>query len=86
MNESDLSALKSDIAPACVFLPDSEEEVSMFFATITSCDNIKYATRSAVQVPLSGAAGLEDGITLGLRNLTGVELKHGILPIGAGER
>lgn len=86
LNESYLSALESDIVPAYIFLPNTKEEVSTFIKTMKSCNDVKFAVRGAGQVPLSGAANIENGITLDLRNLTRVELKDGTVSIGAGER
>ncbi|APA06370.1 hypothetical protein SS1G_01102 [Sclerotinia sclerotiorum 1980 UF-70] len=89
LNGSYLSALESDITPACIFLPKTKEEVKSFIQTVkpfVASGNIAFAIRGAGQVPLPGSANIENGITLDLRNLTGVECKDGIVSIAAGER
>ncbi|ROW09007.1 hypothetical protein VMCG_02683 [Cytospora schulzeri] len=45
-----------------------------------------FAIRGAGQQPLPGCANIQDGITLDLRFLTGIEIKDGIVSIAAGER
>ncbi|KAH8586118.1 hypothetical protein B0O99DRAFT_695797 [Bisporella sp. PMI_857] len=89
-NESYLSALESEISPACIFLPTSKEEISAFVSLVkpfATAGNIGFAIRGAGQQPLPGCANIQDGITLDLSNLTGIELKKdGIISIAAGER
>ncbi|PQE05921.1 oxidoreductase FAD-binding protein [Rutstroemia sp. NJR-2017a BVV2] len=89
LNASYLSALESDITPACIFLPKTKAEVQAFVQTVrpfAASGLLKFAIRGAGQVPLPGSANIENGITLDLRNLTGVECKDGIVSIAAGER
>jgi FAD/FMN-containing dehydrogenase len=89
LNASYLSALESDITPACIFLPKTKAEVQAFVRTVrpfVASGHLKFAIRGAGQVPLPGSANIENGITLDLRNLTGVEFKDGVVSIAAGER
>ncbi|ESZ92551.1 hypothetical protein SBOR_7077 [Sclerotinia borealis F-4128] len=89
LNGSYLSALESDITPVCIFLPKTKEEVAAFVHIVrpfVASGNLSFAIRGAGQVPLPGSANIENGITLDLRNLTGVECKDGIVSIAAGER
>ncbi|KAF7960691.1 hypothetical protein EAE96_000365 [Botrytis aclada] len=89
LNGSYLPALESDITPACIFLPETKDEVKAFVQIVrpfVASGNIAFAIRGAGQVPLPGSAKIENGITLDLRKLVGVDCKDGIVSIGAGER
>lgn len=85
LNGSYLSALESDITPACIFRPRSAEDVSKFLKAIVPL-NIPFAIRGAGQQPLPGCANIEGGITIDLELLTGIEIKDGSVSISAGER
>ncbi|KAI0154620.1 FAD-binding domain-containing protein [Xylariaceae sp. FL1272] len=91
LNRSYLSALESDITPAAILQPKSAEEVSLFLKTIKPFalnGEANFAIRGAGQQPLPGCANIEDGITLDLGLLTGIELdlEKRIVSIAAGER
>jgi FAD binding domain len=89
LNSSYLSALESDITPACIFRPKTTEEVSRFIQTIkpfTTNGETAFAIRGGGQQPMPGCANIEDGITLDLGLLTGIKVKDGIVSIAAGER
>ncbi|RYC61325.1 hypothetical protein CHU98_g4904 [Xylaria longipes] len=88
LNKSYLSALESDLAPACIFLPQSKDEVAAFVRTIKPFINdVQFAIRDGGQQPLPGCANIHDGITVDLRLLTGVNVhEDGTVQIGAGER
>jgi hypothetical protein len=88
-NRSYLSALESDITPAAIFQPRSKEEVSNFIQIIkpfSSTGEVAFAIRGGGQQPAPGCANIEDGITLDLGLLKGVEIKDEIVKIAAGER
>ncbi|KAL4887626.1 FAD-binding domain-containing protein [Aspergillus karnatakaensis] len=85
INGSYLSALESDITPACIFRPASANDVALFIRTIQPL-NAPFAIRGAGQQPLPGCANIQDGITLDLGSLTGVQIKDGSVFIAAGER
>jgi FAD/FMN-containing dehydrogenase len=85
-NKSYLSTLESDLTPAAIFQPKSTEEVSQFLQTVTPIKG-PFAIRDAGQQPLPGCANIQDGITLDLGLLTGVEVKdNGTVSVGAGAR
>jgi hypothetical protein len=85
-NNSYLSALESDLTPAVIFQPKSTEEVSQFLQIIHPL-KAPFAIRGAGQQPLPGCANIQDGITLDLGLLTGIEVKdNGTVSIGAGAR
>ncbi|KAK2745534.1 hypothetical protein FQN57_003659 [Myotisia sp. PD_48] len=89
LNKSYLSALQSDITPACIFRPKTKEEVSVFLKTINPFvvkGEISFAIRGGGQQPIPGCCNIQDGITLDLSLLTGVELKQDRVLIAAGER
>lgn len=88
-NGTYLSQLESDIKPAAIFLPKTKEEVSSFVNVIKSLvdkHETQFAIRGAGQQPLPGCANVENGITLDLSQLTGIEVKDGVVSIAAGER
>lgn len=85
-NDSYLSARESDYAPAAIFQPKDTSEVAKFLQ-IARDNNARFAIRGAGQQPLEGCANIQDGITLDLSCLTGVELEDGfVVSVGAGER
>jgi FAD/FMN-containing dehydrogenase len=85
-NNSYLSALESDLTPAAIFQPKSTEEVPQFLQIIHPL-KAPFAVRGAGQQPLPGCANIQDGITLDLGLLTGIEVKdNGTVSIGAGAR
>ncbi|KAI1503820.1 FAD-binding domain-containing protein [Biscogniauxia marginata] len=90
-NGSYLSALENDITPAAIVLAKTTKDVSNFLITIKpfiASGETAFAIRGAGQQPLPGCANVQDGVTLDLRMLTGVELDldSGIVSIAAGER
>ncbi|KAI4604064.1 hypothetical protein KJ359_000191 [Pestalotiopsis sp. 9143b] len=87
LNSSYLSGFESDLTPACIFLPRSKDEVAAFIRTIQPfVGHVEFAIRAAGRQPLPGCANVEDGITVDLRSLKGVELQaDGIVRVAAGE-
>ncbi|KAL4861667.1 hypothetical protein BDV12DRAFT_179916 [Aspergillus spectabilis] len=85
LNGSYLSALESDLNPACIFQPRSSAEVSQFLKALVPL-KASFAVRGAGQQPLPGCANIEGGITLDLGLLTGIEIKDESVLIAAGER
>ncbi|KAL6238694.1 hypothetical protein BDW75DRAFT_246771 [Aspergillus navahoensis] len=85
LNGSYLSALESDITPACIFQPRNADEVSKFVQVLVPLD-VSFAIRGAGQQPLPGCANIEGGITLDLGLLTGIEIREDCVSIGAGAR
>ncbi|KAK8052712.1 hypothetical protein PG996_012013 [Apiospora saccharicola] len=86
LNDSYLSGFESDLSPACIFLPKSKEEVAAFVRTIHPfVGEVQSAIRAAGRQPLPGCANVQDGITVDLRSLTGVEVRDGVVRVAAGE-
>ncbi|TGJ85218.1 hypothetical protein E0Z10_g3543 [Xylaria hypoxylon] len=87
LNNSYLSGFESDLSPACIFLPESKEEVAAFVRAIRPfVGDVQFAIRAAGQQPLPGCANVQDGITIDLRNLRGLKVRDGNVEIAAGER
>lgn len=84
-NSAYLSARESEYSPAAIFQPKDKHEVSAFLK-IAKDNDVQFAIRGAGQQPLDACANIQDGITLDLSLLTGVELKEGVVSVGAGER
>lgn len=87
LNTSYLSTLESDIQPAYIFQPRNRKEVAIFLRAIKPfIESVKFAIRGAGCQPVPGCANIQDGITLDLNLLTGIDIKDGSVQIGAGER
>ncbi|KAI1405345.1 FAD-binding domain-containing protein [Hypoxylon fuscum] len=84
-NDVYLSARQSDYTPAAIFQPKDTKEVAAFLQIIKD-NGAQFAIRGAGQQPLEACSNIQDGITLDLGLLTGVELKEGVVSVGAGER
>ena len=86
LNNSYLSGFESDLSPSCIFLPRSKEEVAAFIRTIQPfTGDVHFAIRAAGRQPLPGCANVENGITVDLRSLKGVDVKDGHVQVAAGE-
>lgn len=89
LNNSYLSAIESDIVPAAIFRPKDKHEVSKFLQITqpyTCSGDAKFAVRGGGQQPTHACANIQDGITLDLGLLTGIEIKDSSVSIAAGER
>lgn len=90
LNKSYLSLLQSDLEPAAIILPRSRDEVARFVRIIKPFalnGDVQFAIRGAGQQPVPGCSNIaNNGVTLDLRFLTGIELKDSIISVGAGER
>lgn len=86
LNNSYLSGFESDLSPACIFLPESKEDVAAFVHSIRPfVSEVKFAIRAAGQQPLPGCANVQDGITVDLRSLRGLDIKDKVVQVAAGE-
>ena len=86
LNSSYLSGLESDLQPAYIFQPRSKEEVATFVKTFAPFINEdKFAIRGAGCQPLPGCANIQDGVTVDLGLLSGVDIQEGLVQVGAGE-
>lgn len=86
LNNSYLSGFESDLTPTCIFLPQSKKEVAAFVKTIQPfVGDVQFAIRAAGRQPLPGCANIQDGITVDLRSLKGIDIQDGHVQIAAGE-
>lgn len=82
------SALQSDITPACIVQPNTKEEVSIFVKTIKPfvlTGKAAFAIVGGGRQPAPGCSNIQDGITLNLGLLRGIEVKNRVVSIAAGE-
>lgn len=89
LNKSYLSCLQSDITPAAIFLPKAKDDVAKFVSAVKPfalSGDAPFAIRGAGQQPVPGCSNVANGITLDLRHLKGIELKDGVVSVGAGDR
>lgn len=83
-NDVYLSARQSDYTPAAIFQPKNTQDVAAFLRLAKERD-IKFAIRGGGQQPLEACSNIEGGITVDLSLLRGIELKDGLVSVGAGE-
>ncbi|KAI1170499.1 hypothetical protein F4777DRAFT_110779 [Nemania sp. FL0916] len=91
LNTSYLSRAQAELQPRAIFLPRDTKDVVKFIHIIKPYalqGGVKFAVRGAGQQPALGCNNVHDGITVDLRNLTGIQLKDddATVSIGAGER
>ncbi|KAI8631173.1 hypothetical protein F5Y19DRAFT_483066 [Xylariaceae sp. FL1651] len=85
LNGSYLSGFESDLMSACIFLPKPKEKVASFVRIMGSfADDAQFATRAAGQQPLPGCADVQNGITVDLRGLKGIEAQNRQINVAAG--
>ncbi|KAH8898456.1 FAD-binding domain-containing protein [Thozetella sp. PMI_491] len=86
LNSSYLCLLQSEIMPAAIFQPKTKEDVAKFLQIVKDDGATQFAICGNGQQPAPGCSNIEEGITLNLGLLTGVELNaDGTVSIGAGE-
>ncbi|KAH9905907.1 hypothetical protein F4778DRAFT_683233 [Xylariomycetidae sp. FL2044] len=91
LNASYLSKAQAELQPIAIFLPKDTDDVVKFVRFIGPYalqGGVKFAVRGAGQQPALGCNNVDGGITVDLRNLTGIQLKDDdtTVSIGAGER
>ncbi|KAK9799244.1 hypothetical protein SCARD494_02425 [Seiridium cardinale] len=82
------SALQSDIVPACIVRPRTKEDISTFVKTLKPfilANKAAFAIVGGGRQPAPGCSNIQDGITLNLGLLNGIEVNDGIVSIAAGE-
>lgn len=84
-NDVYLSARQSDYTPAAIFQPRNTQDVAAFLRLAKEKD-VQFAIRGGGQQPLEACSNIEGGITVDLSLLRGIELKDGVVSVGAGER
>lgn len=80
-----LSARQSDYTPAAIFQPKNTTDVAAFIR-LAKDNDVRFAIRGGGQQPLEACSNIQDGVTVDLSLLTGIELKDGVVSVGAGER
>jgi FAD/FMN-containing dehydrogenase len=73
--------------PSCILEPKSAEDVKTIVAILAANPGVKFAIRSGGHTPNPNQSNIEDGVTIDLRGLKGVETKQGqddILSVGTG--
>ncbi|OTB02353.1 hypothetical protein M426DRAFT_74692 [Hypoxylon sp. CI-4A] len=89
LNNSYYSFAQSEISPAAIFLPKKKEQISQFLDVLrpfVRSGEAQFAIRGAGQQPLPGCSNIDNGVTVDLRLLKGLELRNDRIEIGAGER
>ncbi len=83
-----MSGLCVDITPATIFQPESKEEVATFVRTIkpfVASGDAAFAIVGGGRQPAPGCSNIQDGITLNLGLLKGIEVKDCAVSVAAGE-
>ncbi|KKP03796.1 hypothetical protein THAR02_04126 [Trichoderma harzianum] len=80
------SGQERELNPSCIFRPTSTSEVSQFIKLIADCGDVKFAVRGGGHTLWTGAANIDDGITVDMRSLNGLDLSkdHKIARLGGG--
>jgi FAD/FMN-containing dehydrogenase len=89
LNNSYQSQVSIETKPAAIFRPRTTAEISLFVKTIKPfalSGDAPFAIFGAGQQPAIGCNNIQDGITLNLSLLKGIEIKDGVVSIAAGER
>ncbi|KAI1334210.1 FAD-binding domain-containing protein [Xylariaceae sp. FL0016] len=87
-NETYLSGLNIDITPLCIVQPESVEEVCAFVRAIRPFvqeGQARFAIVAGGRQPARGCSNIEDGFTLHLGRLKGMEIKENTVSVAAGE-
>lgn len=80
------SGQERELNPSCIFRPTTTSEVSQFIKLIADCGDVKFAVRGGGHTLWTGAANIDDGITVDMRSLNGLDLSkdHKIARLGGG--
>lgn len=82
------SGLCSDITPACIVQPSTTDDVSTFVKTIKPfalSGKAPFAIVGGGQQPEPGCSNIQDGMTLSLQRLKGINVKDGVVEVAPGE-
>jgi FAD/FMN-containing dehydrogenase len=90
-NGSYFSAFERELSPTCVVRPRNAEEVANIvkaFRSSALSGHTQLAIKGGGHAAWAGSANIDNGITIDLRNLTGVHVDSytKIASLGAGER
>lgn len=84
------SGEERDMTPACIFMPTTASEVSLFVKTVTACKDkdALFAIRGGGHTLWSGAANIDGGITVDMRliNQTVLSADGKTASLGPGAR
>lgn len=85
------SAFENELQPTCIVRPNNAKELAEIIRLISPAalsGQIQLAIRSGGHTPWAGSANINNGITLDLQKMTGVNVnpQTDIVSIGAGER
>ncbi|KAF2818784.1 FAD-binding domain-containing protein [Ophiobolus disseminans] len=84
-----IAGTEDELTPAAILLPQDNNDVAKFvklLAPFVLAGNVEFAVRGVGQQPAPGCSNIDSpGITLDLQNLTGIEIKDGLVSVGAGE-
>ncbi|KAF2203934.1 FAD-binding domain-containing protein [Delitschia confertaspora ATCC 74209] len=80
------TAFGNKLSPVCIVQPSSSKDVSKLIKHFRA-SGTKFAVRGGGHTPWGGAANIQDGITVDMRNILGVSLSQDkkIVSIGTGE-
>jgi FAD/FMN-containing dehydrogenase len=86
LNESYFTAFNNDITPQTIARPKTSHEVSLLVKEAAQT-NAAVAIRGAGHTPWEGAANIDDGMTIDLRGVRGINLRTetSSVEIAAGE-
>ncbi|KAI1268039.1 FAD-binding domain-containing protein [Xylariaceae sp. FL1019] len=78
----------SDVDPACFVQPATAHDVATFVKTVKPfalSGQAPFAIVGGGQQPAPGCSNIQDGITLSLQRLKGIEVMDGVVQVAAGE-
>lgn len=80
---------EQQVAPSCVVLPASTEDVSTIVKALTAADHsCKFAIRSGGHTAFAGSANIEGGVTVDMSGFKDIILSpdHTQVTLGSGQR
>jgi FAD/FMN-containing dehydrogenase len=84
-SQSYFAAFENELKPACIALPHTAEDVATIIRYAQRAKGaIQLAVRSGGHTAWEGAANIENGLVIDLRNLSLLEVSHGVASIGTG--
>jgi FAD/FMN-containing dehydrogenase len=64
----------ADMAPACIAMPSSAQDVSKIIQLLNKNGDVPFAIKSGGHDPNRGQSSVKEGVLIALRNIAGVEL------------
>lgn len=82
---------ENELEPSCVVRPQSAEDVATIIKVLRPlalAGDVKIAIRGGGHTPWAGAANIQEGVTVDMQNITGVDFDPHtkLVKIGSGER